>query len=62
MDEFIEIDGHNENQIFKVIKKSSKAKKPTVVLVKRKLDMDLQINQEKHLRMEVHLVLMRFHW
>ncbi len=34
---FIEIDGHNENQIFKALKKVQKAKKPTVISCKTKI-------------------------
>ena len=34
---FIEIDGHNENQIFKALKKVQKAKTPTVISCKTKI-------------------------
>ena len=34
---FIEIDGHNQNQIFKALKKVQKAKKPTVISCKTKI-------------------------
>ena len=35
--DYIEIDGHNEKQIFKALKKSQKAKKPTVISCKTKI-------------------------
>ena len=34
---FIEIDGHNENEIYKALKKVQKAKKPTVISCKTKI-------------------------
>ena len=34
---YIEIDGHNEKQIFKALKKVQKAKKPTVISCKTKI-------------------------
>ena len=58
---FLEIDGHDEKQIFKALKKAVNFK---VLLyhVKLLLDMVLQINQEKHLFMEVLWVRKKLPW
>ena len=51
------INGHNEKEIFKALKKVQNAKKPTVISCKTKIGYGSHlINQEKLLRMEALLV------
>jgi len=58
---FQEINGHNEKQISKAIKKSLNSKKPNLISCKTLLDMDLPINQAKHLHMELRLETKKSH-
>ena len=51
--EYILIDGHNEKEIFKALKKVKMQKNQLLFLVKLKLVMALQINQANHRLMEV---------
>ena len=51
--EFIEIDGHNEKQIFKALKKAQKSKLPSAISCKTIIGYGLQINLELLLLMEV---------
>ena len=57
--EFLDINGHNEKEIFKALKKAQNSKKPLLFHAKLQLDMDLQINQVKLLLMEVLWVKMK---
>ena len=51
---YIEIDGHNEKQIFNALKKVQKSKLPSAISCKTIIGMVLQINQVQLLHMEVH--------
>ena len=50
--EYILVDGHNEKEIFKVLKKVQNAKNQLLFLVKLKLVMDHRINLANHHLME----------
>ena len=56
---FFRINGHNEKEIFKALKKHKIQKNQLLFHAKQQLDMVLQTKVEKLLLMEVHWVKMK---